>query len=984
LGLRNKLIKIHVINKLYIKIYIFDTQTTLYMSRIYAIILAVLFALPAMAQLPAAPKKWHRAFPLQVTKTDTFPDSLYVVLDGLEGRDGSYYTLAGVQAITKNAYSYMVVKQMDPKGEITWSREIAINNVEFERGIGQIIHGKNDSLFVTMTATTGSKRNFMAYLSLSGQKLKVLQYSNLGVEANGIFKTNLVVNSAKDTLPRQMVTNTYTAGNVTNILTDFIAYDKDTKISNIKRYAVQNLNTTVDRRHQYHDYTSTKLGNIAGGKLITVNDTSFIGLITAFNQNDTMVWTKSYTPQGIGTVTKFNIQEVGSLGPQFIAVGQASVVSGKYNNPAVVMRVDSIGRVVWSKAIDTVFSKKVFVNGLSVNGSNTTVTGHADFQNKGKYYPFMLILDASGNQTSCKIYPRATGYESRDGDVKFTKDGGNIYVTSDVDRQRLLKPSIMKTDDKGVTGCEQDVTFPITSIITMSVDSMKSVTTSNIEGRIDTVAGRMDPYDNFIFPKFSLNVRPFCPNEKIDWTFNAKIAGGVKWLWSDKSTADTLRVFKTGEYNVEVTMDTHYCYTICDTAMLETTDLPMVQVGAGPQVCRNGEFRVIGVPTADSQVTWAWSNGATTPGFITSSTLGNYAVTITDKCGDKASGSVNITEAIYLPNPGGGIAAPDKVCRNTAFVLRANGTGGGGAPYTYLWNTAATTPTITTSTLGNYSVTVTDNCKQSGVVNFNANDNVYFSAPLAAVAKGPTVCKNTNFVLSGAASGGGGAPYTYRWSSGETTDIINKNGLGNYVITVTDKCQQTATASINVTDNAFFNSPTVSIDKSPTNNFCNTGSVGLDAKVNAPAGLNGIKYAWSTGETTASAAAKANGNYAVTVTDICANTASATTTVNDAESGSDCIELPKLFMPGIVNDFVENGTFGGISRCGTSDVTTYDLRVYNRWGQLVWSSSSLADKWDGTTSNGDPAASDVYVWHIKYKVGQFCETEKKGDINLYR
>jgi hypothetical protein len=954
------------------------------MSRIYAIIFAVLFALPVFAQLPMAPKKWHRAFPLSVTKTDTFPDSLYIVLDGIEGNDGSYYTLAGVQAVTKNAYSYMVVKQMDPKGEISWSRKIAVDNVEFEKCIGQIVHAKNDSLFVTMTATSGSKRNFMAYISTGGAKLNVIQYSNLGIETNGTFKTNLVVNSAKDTLLRQLITNTYTMGTTTSIFNDLVTYDKDIKLSNIKRYSVQNLNTTLDRRYQYNDFATSKLGNVAGGKLTTTNDTTFNGLLTAFNRNDSTIWTKSYSLQGIGTVNKFNIQEVANLGPQFIAVGQATVINGKYNNPAIIMRVDSLGRVVWTKTIDTIFSKNVFINGVSVNGSVSTITGQADFQNKGIIYPFMLILDASGNQTACKIYPRSRGYASRDGDVKFTKDGGNFYVTSDVERQRLLKPSIIKTDDKGVTGCEQNVTTQITSALTMAVDSLKSITTV-IEGRVERVTGKADDYNNFIFPKFSLNVRPFCPNEKIDWTFNAKIAGGVKWLWSDKSTADTLRVFKTGEYTVEVTMDTHYCYTICDTAMLETTDLPKVEIGAGPQVCRNAEFRVIGAPTADSQVTWAWSNGSTNPGFINSSTLGSYSVTITDKCGDKANASVNITDAIYFARPGGNQLPQERVCRNAPFILAAAGAGGGGGPYTFVWSTNATTPTITTSTLGNYSVTVTDVCKQTGVVNFNVNENVYFPAPTAAVSKGPTVCKSANFILSGAGSGGGGTPYTYKWSSGEITDIINKNGLGNYVITVTDRCMQTGTANINVGDNAFFGPPKVTIEKSPTNNFCNTGSVGLIANVESASGVTGLKYAWSTGETTATASAKANGNYTVTVTDICGNTATASANIEDAEAGSDCIELPKIFMPGVSSNMSkENDFFNGISKCGAADVSTYSLNVYNRWGQLVWSGEKLDDKWNGTTSNGDLSPADVYVWHLKYKVGQFCETDKKGDINLYR
>ena len=59
----------------------------------------------------------------------------------------------------------------------------------------------------------------------------------------------------------------------------------------------------------------------------------------------------------------------------------------------------------------------------------------------------------------------------------------------------------------------------------------------------------------------------------------------------------------------------------------------------------------------------------------------------------------------------------------------------------------------------------------------------------------------------------------------------------------------------------------------------------------------------------------------------------------------------------------------------------YTLKVFNRWGELIWQSSELdeiggpAQGWDGTMK-GAPAPQGVYIWEIS---GLFMDgTEWKG------
>jgi len=60
-----------------------------------------------------------------------------------------------------------------------------------------------------------------------------------------------------------------------------------------------------------------------------------------------------------------------------------------------------------------------------------------------------------------------------------------------------------------------------------------------------------------------------------------------------------------------------------------------------------------------------------------------------------------------------------------------------------------------------------------------------------------------------------------------------------------------------------------------------------------------------------------------------------------------------------------------------------EFRVYNRWGQLVFETSDLANGWDGTF-NGKPQPIDTYAYILKV-VNFEGETEvKQGDFNLLR
>jgi hypothetical protein len=96
------------------------------------------------------------------------------------------------------------------------------------------------------------------------------------------------------------------------------------------------------------------------------------------------------------------------------------------------------------------------------------------------------------------------------------------------------------------------------------------------------------------------------------------------------------------------------------------------------------------------------------------------------------------------------------ICSGTSIVLTANPSGGTG-PYTYIWSTGETTPSISVNKEGTYSVRVSD--KTPGCPPVKA-DKVISSiiTPIAPRVSNQTVCPNTPATLTAAGPGG-----EYRW-----------------------------------------------------------------------------------------------------------------------------------------------------------------------------------------------------------------------------
>ncbi len=300
----------------------------------------------------------------------------------------------------------------------------------------------------------------------------------------------------------------------------------------------------------------------------------------------------------------------------------------------------------------------------------------------------------------------------------------------------------------------------------------------------------------------------------------------------------------------------------------------------------------------------------------------------------------------------------------------------------YTWNfgngntSVGTTPANIYNNTGVYTVTLvetnfvpcSDTFAQTVVVDTISN--------IKMLATDTTVCRGKDITFTALYASEGSTGNT--WSISDGYSMINVNPIlhgfdqaGQFIVTVTAlyrACPETtATKIINV-----FSYPDVYLG--PDTSIC-PGSNSIILADNQNDLASGASWLWNTGETTSSIVVVKPGYYYTVVT---INGCSSADTVWVQK---DCyMDIPNVFTPNGdgVNDYFYP------RQLLTRGLTSVNINVYNRWGQLVYQTTSLDGRgWDGTF-NGQPQPEGVYVYIIdaNFKDGQM--EHHQGNVTLLR
>ena len=261
-----------------------------------------------------------------------------------------------------------------------------------------------------------------------------------------------------------------------------------------------------------------------------------------------------------------------------------------------------------------------------------------------------------------------------------------------------------------------------------------------------------------------------------------------EYLWNTGDTTQTIKVDTSGTYWIKA-KDFFGTYTY-DTIMVN------YPIFSHDTLFCSGNSVTLSTGLSGSY-TYNWTGGFTTP-TINVSTPGNYSVTVTD-----GSSCSAVSPTIYVAEdnfPTIASLGPDKnICSgNTIGLLSPSPLPSG---LTYSWSTLATTPEITITNSGTYSVTVTDSngCK--------ATDNIN----VTLIGNAPTVSFNANTECSGESTQftNNSSPACTSWlwdfgdgqtSTSENPSHIYTNG-GNYnvkLIVYDGSCSNSITKGIHI------------------------------------------------------------------------------------------------------------------------------------------------------------------------------------------
>lgn len=88
------------------------------------------------------------------------------------------------------------------------------------------------------------------------------------------------------------------------------------------------------------------------------------------------------------------------------------------------------------------------------------------------------------------------------------------------------------------------------------------------------------------------------------------------------------------------------------------------------------------------------------------------------------------------------------------------------------------------------------------------------------------------------------------------------------------------------------------------------------------------------------------------------------------------IYVPNTFTP-------DGNKFNGVFKAEGGNIKEYNLKIFNRWGEIIFESNNFNIGWDGTYG-GKIVPDGTYIWVIEYKGPDLIPHRINGHVNLLR
>ncbi|MEJ8817965.1 lectin-like domain-containing protein [Lacibacter sp. H407] len=353
-------------------------------------------------------------------------------------------------------------------------------------------------------------------------------------------------------------------------------------------------------------------------------------------------------------------------------------------------------------------------------------------------------------------------------------------------------------------------------------------------------------------------------------------------------------------------------------------------------VCEGSNFTLTAPALATN---YSWSNGSTsTTRTATFTAIKNEVITCNyiDYCGNPRTVFFTIT---VNPNPIVSVNNPSTCEVNPALLIATPAVS---ALYVYNWTvpSGVTNPgnvaSFPVTTSGQYSVAITNS--ETGCSSTTEKATVVTGSPIEALFSiADTICKDETITALPTISLNG---IRGTWQP----ELNNQRTTTYSFLPDTGQCSPTLTKTITVVEY-----PVVKLTSNEK--ICTWESILLNPVTTG----TDLQFLWQDGSSDSVLNATQPGIYTVIVTNTCGND-TATALLEITNCGT---YIPSAFTPN------EDGLNDVFRINGSANTTAFSMRIYNRWGTLLYNSKDPLQGWDGSF-NGSKQPPGVYVYQIAF------------------
>jgi gliding motility-associated-like protein len=470
-----------------------------------------------------------------------------------------------------------------------------------------------------------------------------------------------------------------------------------------------------------------------------------------------------------------------------------------------------------------------------------------------------------------------------------------------------------------------------------------------------------------------------------------------------------------GTYNIQVTERTSGCRQTAEATIGSPPAVPVDLADRLISSCQSPA--TVEVLNFNTNYSYTWRNvspgaqpgtgfsGPRTSFSAQVTQSGTYEVTVSDLSGTLCDSTRQVEVEILPPVIIDGVfVAENNSCETGEATLEVRFTDPADSARNLIYNWVRTDTSgleqtlpqggrvITVDQSGEYRVSVRERNNNDPSCAASASTSVAVSEPLSAAILFGNTCADGSDIPLVARVSPAVDNYRYDWfgptgeqlpnTLGDTLLVTSNMPEGRYRVEVNspDGCTTDATATIR-------RNPVPEVDLGETQIICTQDS---DPEVNSVELSISETYAATTFSITWT---RPGGLQELNTTTILANEAGTYTVEVSNQFGcvaTDSVEIlddcrPRIVAPNAFRPNGVNNEFFVYSRYVAEE--DFEVKIYNRWGELVYYSTDPDFRWDGTY-NGQPAPLGTYPYVINYRASTSGDTgevlEERGGITIVR